>query len=449
LWLLRLQLELGKAEARNDDQAVKQLLAEFRQAILSSVSRSEDENIFRQISGELQVAYNYKNTPFSLRSNNDVEDLLASGLYKSAFTGSLAESEIEEGLKKIWSSMYDFRAYSIRRYWGQREENLAMPVMVHPFVDRVLAHAVATFRRIPGQGHELEVRMVLGERELATNPSAEAQVLRLKIRNKKEGAPELLAEDALSEDLLTDELKKPLLKFFKNTYEYVAWDFSSRIYTPSSISLELVVQDKKYFWSSRKVTVLQYKPNLKKEAALALVTGELTREDIDKRLSQSKGKSHTSKVLRELSVYEFAKVLPDNLIAHLNGTKKGWNNQLRYALLLEEGKPFFVFWDSGQYHIDVKEHLRKANLSWIKSGYIKIRNVDGRSKLLFTDTTVEIGVDRPLLLSLSKKVFQSAFDMALRENLSLREFIEQVQPVVEFQTFEGDGFISVERDPPS
>jgi hypothetical protein len=50
---------------------------------------------------------------------------------------------IEKGLHKVWSSLYNDRAYLARRYLGVDEANLAMAILVQPSIRNELANGVA------------------------------------------------------------------------------------------------------------------------------------------------------------------------------------------------------------------------------------------------------------------------------------------------------------------
>jgi hypothetical protein len=449
-WELLRQLEL--AQQANDELLVKKLLENFRTAILDSQpNRRINSNLFEHIENELGFYYGAKDRPFSFRSNNDVEDLLATGLYKSTVIKKLNASAIEQGLKKIWVSLFEYRAYSIRRYWGQRDENLSMPVMIHPYIDQVLGHAVGTFKYSTQRDLEFSINLVFGNTDKATNPSETAQVLQMLISLDAEKKPRLQILNARANGGVVvsqksqRSIEKALLSFYKLVYKKVSNEFIYRNYTPSSVTVELVVEKGRFFWNSPKVSVLQYKPGLNKEIVLSLLSGMVSREDTDRRDAFYDKLQATDKVLRVDLVQRLGRSIPEFLRAYNNNEEPKSKRSIRYALLMEDGNPFFVFWDSGQLHAEMKMKLSRTKAKWFKSGYLKLKMVDGHPTLVFTETTIHDETDRQLLLSVSQQLFEKALKNDLAANEELRQILRAIRPKITFNTFEGGGTISLEE----
>jgi hypothetical protein len=67
---------LAEAEARQDENAIKEILADFREALRKATPQGWlKQDLFVEIEKTLRLAYPNQQGAFSIRSNNDVEDL--------------------------------------------------------------------------------------------------------------------------------------------------------------------------------------------------------------------------------------------------------------------------------------------------------------------------------------------------------------------------------------
>jgi hypothetical protein len=444
----QLNRDLEKAHSQNDESNVKQLLKTFREDILNSVHEKLGYDIFDEIVFELE-SYYYKifqkksNTSFSIRSNQDVEDLIAAGLYKSTIARALTKTELESNIRKSWASLYEYRAYNIRRYWGQRENNLSTPLMIHPFVGQGLGHSMGSFKINANSELELEVNLVLGEQEKATNPSAAAKVVQFSIFETKEGEPKLKLKSSTSdiknqfESLSISDIEKPILDFFKEVRKFVKDEFNFRSYMPNKINIEFVVQRGEGFFGKPKVVVLQYKPSLNKEVVIDLLTGLLSREDTDKKSAKKNKLDDSDILMKNLSLKSLGQVLP-GMYSQLAAQIKP--PLYRYALLSKNKKPFLALWSTPVYHQSMRINLGNTDIKWLKSGYIKLTKGSPMigPTLMFTETTDDL-TDANLTVSMSQQLFQQALESALAESPELLQILLAEYPEVSFFTYEGHG----------
>jgi pyruvate, water dikinase len=106
----------------------------------------------------------------SSTNNEDLEGFVGAGLYDS-FTCRLADGEtIVDEIRKVWASLWNFRAFEERTFWRIPHDAVQMGVTVHPNVDGELANGVAITRNIydaswPG----FYINAQVGE-DLVTNP---------------------------------------------------------------------------------------------------------------------------------------------------------------------------------------------------------------------------------------------------------------------------------------
>jgi hypothetical protein len=438
----QLNRALEKANAANDETAVKDLLSTFRQAILSAKPEKSGYDVFDEIVFELESYYHEiythnVNTPISIRSNQDVEDLIAAGLYRSTVAQSLTKEHLEENIRKSWASLYDYRAYSIRRYWGQKDHNLSTPLMLHPFVGNILAHSLGTFKMNTKGRLELEVNMVLGENERATNPTATAKVLQFTITENEKGDLQIKTKSSA----LQSDIEKPILNFLREVRDFIRDEFLLRTYMPTHINIEFVIQKKERLFADSRILILQYKPSLNREVVIDLLNGLLDREETDRKDGNRGLINDTQKLLANLKTQTPSEVIP-KLYEELQD--QGKSSTPRYALLIKDKKPFLIFWNTSIYHVSMKNSLANSQLKWLKSGYLKllIKSSSPKPQLVFTETT-DYDTDVDLLLNMSQQLFQEALSTALREDPKLYQLLSTEQPEITFHTFEGSDKIRI------
>src|SRR5690606_12304158 len=86
-----------------------------------------------------------------LRSSSNTEDLpnfTGAGLYTSVAVHLDEPGEIEAGIREVWASLWNSRAYDERRFAGIDPTNIAMAVLVHPAYRSEEANGVAVTRNV-------------------------------------------------------------------------------------------------------------------------------------------------------------------------------------------------------------------------------------------------------------------------------------------------------------
>lgn len=101
---------------------------------------------------EQAVEVRWGNERIRFRSSSNTEDLpnfTGAGLYTSvaAYLDD-EEDTIENGLREVWASLWNSRAYDERRFAGIDETNIAMGVLVHPAYPSEEANGVAVTRNV-------------------------------------------------------------------------------------------------------------------------------------------------------------------------------------------------------------------------------------------------------------------------------------------------------------
>lgn len=444
-----LNRHLEAADRIQDEEVVKLALAQFRQDVLSSRPIVSSQNIFAEISQTLRDHYESqsknKKSLYAFRSNNDVEDLLAAGLYKSSVAQSLAPAEIERVCKNNWASLYDYRAYAIRRYWGQQEQNLSMPMMVHPYIDRVLSHGVGAFQIEANGELSLRVNMVLGDEAKATNPGAEDPSLQLIVRGSSQKKIHIEVLTSSNGAVLTAKMSEALRDFYFEVSRFVENEFRYRVISPSAIDIEFVLQKGSLFKPKPKLLVLQYKPAHNKEIMLSLLNGNLMREETDEKENSVNrlGETLTDKSGKRILRYGMAYRLDQLNTEQLNAVGlflrlSSW--QLRYALVTENEEPIILIW-LDQYHSHMKKKIISPQVKWIKSGYVALKKTwFSEPSLYFTKTTYSAangGPDPDYDFAKAKALFVRALQKSLTTNQEWRNLVLALNSdKIEIETFE-------------
>lgn len=124
---LLLLLEQGDL---NHTKKLSELLSQIRSAINATPISKE---LLVQVYG--QITKNNCGSSYRFRSSSNAEDLLnfsGAGLYESK-TGQMGnpKKSVERAIKKVWASIYNYRAYQERRFAGIDEKTVAMSVLAH------------------------------------------------------------------------------------------------------------------------------------------------------------------------------------------------------------------------------------------------------------------------------------------------------------------------------
>lgn len=114
----------------NQTKKLNELLSQTRSAINATPI---SEELLAQVND--QITKNNCGNSYRFRSSSNAEDLRyfsGAGLYESK-TGQMGnpKKSVERAIKKVWASIYSYRAYQERRFAGIDEKTVAMSVLAH------------------------------------------------------------------------------------------------------------------------------------------------------------------------------------------------------------------------------------------------------------------------------------------------------------------------------
>ncbi|MCB0421545.1 MAG: hypothetical protein KDD61_11150 [Bdellovibrionales bacterium] len=350
-------------EDSNDYDLIRETLEEIRQAI-EMAQPVGLESPLRDLSLELKNRFGKRVKSFSLRSNNDVEDLLGAGLYKSVILKDLSIQEIERGYREILSSMYTFRAYVIRRERGLREDRLAMPLLIHPYVSGESFSATVRFRHHEG-GIIGEFVLVRGNQSKATNPGMNSTVIEVILQRSAIGRFDVLHQEGAASEGLIRRLRVAFDLLVPN----LEISFFDRVYPPIHVDVEFVIVGRGMF---RRPVFLQYKNTISHEVLVDVLRGTVGREEVEALVS-SRGNQNLQALPKLL------KIMNLSLVPNLKETS--YDDFQRFLLYRNrENEIFHIFWKDGREHEKVHEVLNQARLGLkvIGGGYWVIAPSEGR-----------------------------------------------------------------------
>jgi phosphoenolpyruvate synthase/pyruvate phosphate dikinase len=106
----------------------------------------------------------------SSTNNEDLEGFNGAGLYDSYTVRPKDKESVADEIKKVWASVWNFRAFEEREFWKIPHDKAMMAVTVHGNVDGELANGVAVTKNIYDENWPgFYVNSQVGE-NLVTNP---------------------------------------------------------------------------------------------------------------------------------------------------------------------------------------------------------------------------------------------------------------------------------------
>lgn len=125
------------------------------------------------------ISQRFPGTRVRFRSSSNVEDLPGfngAGLYQSLGDSVTHASEVEDGIRSIWASLWSLRAYDERSYYNVNQDACAMGVLIHDAFPSEAVNGVAISRDAlsPTHADRYYLNVQVGE-ALVTNPAPGVQ----------------------------------------------------------------------------------------------------------------------------------------------------------------------------------------------------------------------------------------------------------------------------------
>ena len=346
-----------------------------------------------------------------------------------------------EGLKAVYASMFTYRAYSIRRAWGLREENLRMPVIVEGHLDDLAYTTNIRVTKAPNtQGLKVEIDGVLGEQSHATNPTGASETFSFEFYSHPNH--EVFSSDP-NVPSNRRQISTSILKMLNKLYPDFEDHLSNMKVNAEAIELELAGMNVMYKPEPHPV-LLQYKHRYSADTVVSVLNGEIDRAELDQLASEASATSNFGELNRAvltkpLSGFTFTRETP----------------KTRYALIYIEGEYQIITWNH-VVHFDMKTSIERTfpDVVWITSGYMKI-NEDNRFLELYAspiDNTDPRPEDLPFVTTSDgdqtrinlEAAFESAMINATKGMLDFLEVIGQVRGA-SISSSLGNQSISTER----
>ncbi|NQZ01484.1 MAG: hypothetical protein HRT45_12545 [Bdellovibrionales bacterium] len=355
----------------NSQGGVSTILEKPREAFRNATASPEFQEVIMAVHAEVLRELRLEEGSLSVRSNNDVENLIAAGLYKSSRTEDLSFEAFEKSIKEVYASMLTARAYQIRGAWGLREENLRMPVLLHEYLDGEAFNATARIQRgANGRGMKARVTIVMGENTNATNPASGSEVYTIYLQSES-------AEFEVTE--ISGNIEAVHLEPVQRLLNELRMDLQRSLYlmriNSQSVYLEFASIPRPHWQQRPMVRLFQYQPSYPREVVFDVLNGVIKQSDLDIESVDIGANPSLSTIVEELMA-EPLFLVDENALP---------SNSRRYALVAIDGDYQILVWSSGQ-HESMRDRFKAKvpNGAWLRSGYLGLS--DDKQSIAFYRT---------------------------------------------------------------
>jgi hypothetical protein len=184
----------------------------------------------------------------SSTNNEDLEGFNGAGLYDSK-THRPDEGHLENTLKQVWASLWNYRAFEERDFYRIDHFSAAMGVLVHPNFDDEKANGVAVTKNIYDPNWEgYYVNVQVGE-SLVTNPDPSAtpdELLISAIGQNREFETQYIRSSSLTTDgghVMSDEHLAELTSAMKTIQAHFKQVYGAQLDRDFAMDIEFKVDD--------------------------------------------------------------------------------------------------------------------------------------------------------------------------------------------------------------
>ncbi|MEC9282463.1 MAG: hypothetical protein VX642_07110, partial [Bdellovibrionota bacterium] len=113
-----LEKNFDVTEAQEILSEVKKLIrkTDISELLVREEIQQVDINLLDYLYRQVQALQSLPDAEMAFRSSNELEDSIGAGVFESSFGKIQSQMDLEFHLKNVWSSMYSFRSYNIRRH---------------------------------------------------------------------------------------------------------------------------------------------------------------------------------------------------------------------------------------------------------------------------------------------------------------------------------------------
>ena len=255
--------KLKELKDLTDENSKIQKLKEIQDAIQNAPINKE---FLKSVENKITSLGNYKKMKFRSSTNaEDLEEFNGAGLYDS-YSGELGNEKksIEKAIKKVWASLWNYRAYEEREYFNIDEKTVAMGILVHRSFPNEELNGVAITTNIADRNYPaFTINAQLGEESvvLPENGSIPEQFLYYFIYFDPYSEPQIeyITYSSLSpnKSIMTDE-EKAYLAYVLNSIKkkfYYGILLTNESYTSFGLDIEF-----KFDTDDRKLYIKQVRP---------------------------------------------------------------------------------------------------------------------------------------------------------------------------------------------
>ena len=255
--------KLKELKDLTDENSKIQKLKEIQDAIQNAPINKE---FLISVENKITSLGNYKKMKFRSSTNvEDLEEFNGAGLYDS-YSGELGNEKksIEKAIKKVWASLWNYRAYEEREYFNIDKKTVAMGILVHRSFPNEELNGVAITTNIADRNYPaFTINAQLGEESvvLPENGSIPEQFLYYFIYFDPYSEPQIeyITYSSLSpnKSIMTDE-EKAYLAYVLNSIKkkfYYGILLTNESYTSFGLDIEF-----KFDTDDRKLYIKQVRP---------------------------------------------------------------------------------------------------------------------------------------------------------------------------------------------
>ena len=255
--------KLKELKDLTDENSKIQKLKEIQDAIQNAPINKE---FLEAVENKITSLGNYKKMKFRSSTNaEDLEEFNGAGLYDS-YSGELGNEKksIEKAIKKVWASLWNYRAYEEREYFNIDEKTVAMGILVHRSFPNEELNGVAITTNIADRNYPaFTINAQLGEESvvLPENGSIPEQFLYYFIYFDPYSEPQIeyITYSSLSpnKSIMTDEEKAYLAYVLNSIKKKFYYDIllTNESFTSFGLDIEF-----KFDTSDRKLYIKQVRP---------------------------------------------------------------------------------------------------------------------------------------------------------------------------------------------